>query len=62
MNKYEVDPEKAEENFHKQMEQLPLEPKDVLAMVIAGLLVAIPVLLLVGGMVLLCLWLVAGRG
>lgn len=59
-NKVNID--QSEENFKKQLEKEPLEKGDIPAMIIAGLLVAIPVMLIVSVLVLLCYWFVAGRG
>lgn len=62
MNKMELDPDKAEEKFQKTLEQVPLEKGDVLAMVIAALLTAVPLLLSLCALVMFVFWLVAGRG
>ena len=47
----------AEERFEKEWEELPLEKKDRLAMILAALIVFIPVLILVIAALLLVLYL-----
>lgn len=48
---------KAEERFEKEREELPLEKKDRLAMILAALIVFIPVFLVIVGILLLVLYL-----
>ncbi len=59
--KHKLDVDAAEKNFKNQMEEMPLEKKDILAMIIAGFIVAIPAMLIVTGVVLATFWFVAGR-
>ena len=47
----------AEERFEKELEELPLEKKDSLDMILAALIVFIPVLILVIAALLLVLYL-----
>ncbi|MFI3253549.1 MAG: hypothetical protein R3Y63_04305 [Eubacteriales bacterium] len=55
--KKEIDVDKIEQKWQEQLEKEPLEKGDLPAMIIAAVIVAIPVLLLCGGIVLLAFWL-----
>lgn len=52
-----VNVEKSEEKFKKQMENMPLEKNDGLAMIIAAVITFIPALIIVGGFFLLVIYL-----
>ena len=56
-----LDVEKAEKAFEERMENVELDKKDRMAMVIAALIVFVPALLLVLGIFLGVIWLVFGR-
>ena len=53
--------EESEKKFKDQLKQEPLEKGDIPALIIAGLIIAVPVILIVVGIVLLSAWLVFGR-
>ncbi len=55
--KHKLDIDKAEKNFKETLKETPLEKNDMLALIIAGFIIMIPVLLIVGGLVLFVLWL-----
>lgn len=56
--KNKLNVEKSEKKFKENLEKMPLEKGDTLAMIIAGLIIAVPVLLIVAGIVLLCAWII----
>ena len=49
--------EESEERFRKQIEQTPLEKKDLPAMIIAAFLVLLPAVLLTCGLIVLLMYL-----
>lgn len=49
--------EESEERFRKQIEQTPLEKKDLPAMIIAAFLVLLPAVLLTFGVIVLLMYL-----
>ncbi|MFI3206324.1 MAG: hypothetical protein R3Y33_03665 [Clostridia bacterium] len=56
-NKSKINIQKAEANFKKNLEKEPLEKGDLPAMIIAGLIVTVPIILIGIGIMLLCSWL-----
>ena len=58
--KYKPDIAKSEKNFKETLKETPLEKNDMLALIIAGFIIMIPVILIVGGLVLLVFWLMGG--
>lgn len=51
-----------ESDFQDRLEREPLEKGDIPAMIIAGFIVVLPLLLGLSAMVFFAYWLVAGRG
>ena len=56
-NKHKINIKKAEENFKENLKKEPLEKGDLPAMIIAGLIVTVPIILIGIGIMFLCSWL-----
>lgn len=55
------DVERAEKKFKEQLEEEPLEKKDILALIIAGLIISIPVMAIVTAIIGISYWIFLGR-
>ncbi len=57
-NAHKINIEKAEAQFKASVQKEPLEKGDLPAMILAGLIITVPIILIGIGIIMLCSWLV----